>query len=255
MTELLFDDAQRALRRQRARRKGPVLFLAERAVEDLQDRLSIVQRRFRRGLVIGLPDESWTSRFGAAAEELVVVEGLEGLASVDPGSFDLCVVVGELDSANELPLYLRVIRAALEDNALMVGAFAGNESLPALRTAMLAADQASGAGVSPRIHPRINAATFATLLQDAGFTMPVVDIDRVRIRYKTLDALVNDLRGMGATNVLLSRLRRPLTRAALTTARETFAALGDASGTVETVELIHFAGWSAAPAAAWQMNP
>lgn len=255
MSEPLFDDALRALRRQRAQRQGGALFLAERLVEELSDRLSFVQRRFRRALVIGLPDEAWAERFCAAAEEILALPTLQDLPTVEPGSFDLCVVVGELDTANDLPLTLHVIRAALKAEALVVGAFAGNDSLPALRSAMLAADQAGGAGVSPRVHPRINASTFATLLQDAGFIMPVVDIDRVRIRYATFDALVRDLRGMGATNLLLSRSRRPLTRAGLETARETFASLGDGTGTVETVELIHFAAWTGSAAPAWQTEP
>ena len=254
MSEPLFDDALRALRRQRAQRQGAALFLAERAVEDLSDRLSFVQRRFRRALVVGLPDPGWAKRFDAAAKEFVALPALQDLLTVEPGSFDLCVVLGELDTANDLPLTLHIIRAALEAEALVVGAFAGNDSLPALRSAMLAADQATGSGVSPRVHPRINAFTFATLLQDAGFTMPVVDIDRVRVRYPTLDALVGDLRGMGTTNLLLSRSRRPLTRAALRAARQAFADLGDATGTVETIELVHFAAWSGPAAGAWKTS-
>lgn len=244
MSQPLFDEAARALRRQRALRKGPVLFLADRAVEDLQDRLSFIQRRFRRALIIGLPDQQWARRFAEAAEEWIALDRLEEMVSVDPGSFDLCVVLGQLDSANALPLFLRVIRAALEENALVVGAFPGNESLPVLRSVMLATDQASGGGVSPRVHPRVEASAFAGLLQEAGFTRPVVDIDRVRLRYRAFDELIADLRGMGATNVLLSRSRRPLTRVALAKARSVFAGLGDQAGTTETVEIINFAAWT-----------
>ncbi|WP_205481515.1 SAM-dependent methyltransferase [Sphingomonas arenae] len=251
MSQPLFDEAARALRRQRALRKGPVLFLAERAVEDLQDRLSFIQRRFRRALLIGLADASWTERFSVSAEELVSISNLEELVSVEPGSFDLCVVLGQLETTNELPLFLRVIRATLESNGLAVGAFPGNESLPVLRSVMLAADQATGSGVSPRVHPRVEASAFAGLLQDAGFTMPVVDIDRVRLRYRRFDDLIRDLRGMGATNVLLSRAPRPLGRAALNAARQAFAKLGDESGTMETVEIINFAAWTPASGESW----
>lgn len=251
MTQPLFDDALRALRLQRARRKGPALFLAERACEDIEDRLTLVQRRFRRALLIGLPDPSWADRFRPASEEVHAIASLADLASVEPGSFDLCLVLGQFDTVNDLPFFLRIVRAALESDALAVGAFPGNESLPALRTAMLAADQAGGGGVSPRIHPRIEASAFAALLQEAGFTMPVVDIDRIRLRYRRLDDLVADLRAMGATNVLLNRSRRPLTRSTLDAAREAFGALGDESGTLETVELIHFAAWTGSTAPPW----
>lgn len=243
MSEPLFDEALRALRKQRALRKGPALFLAERACEDLVDRLSMIQRRFRRALIIGLPDPTWSERFRRSADEITTLGCLEELVSVDPGGHDLCLVLGQLDAVNDLPLFLRVIRAALADDAFVAGAFAGNNSLPALREAMMAADRLTG-GVSPRVHPRIEASAFAGLLQEAGFTMPVVDIDRVRLRYRQLDDLVADLRGMGATNVLLRRSRRPLGRAAFEAARQSFAALGDDEGTVETLEIIHFAAWT-----------
>lgn len=246
MDEPLFDHAARALRVQRAKRNGPVLFLVERALDDMLDRLSLVQRRFRRALLIGLPDVGWASRFAACADEIINIEGLKELATVTPGTHDLCVTLGEWDVANDVPLFLRIVGAALGPDALFVGAFAGNNSLPALRTAMLHADRAVGAGVSPRIHPRIEASSFAALLQQAGFRMPVVDIDRVRLRYRDLDALVRDLRGMGATNILSGRERRPLDQSALAAARQAFAGLGDAQGTVETIEIVHFAGWTAA---------
>jgi hypothetical protein len=138
---------------------------------------------------------------------------------------------------------LRLLRHWLAPGALLAGVFPGNNSLPALRSTMLAADQASSGGVSPRIHPRIEASGFAGLLQDAGFAEPVVDIDRIRLRYRRFEDLVADLRGMGATNSLLSRSRQPFGKVALAAAKSAFAGLGDEGGTVETIELIHFAAW------------
>lgn len=243
MTQPLFDQALGALRKQRAHRKGPTLFLAERACEDIAERLALVRRRFDRALVIGLPNTSWLDRFSPAADQIVALPTLHDMVSVEPGSHDLCIVLGLLDTADDLPLWLRVIRAALSADGLLMGAFAGNNSLPALRTAMLAADRTAG-GATPRVHPRIEASAVASLLQDAGFTMPVVDIDRVRLRYRGFDDLVSDLRGMGATNILLNRSRKPLGRTALAAARSAFAQAGGESGTVETIEIIHFAAWS-----------
>jgi hypothetical protein len=107
---------------------------------------------------------------------------------------------------------------------------------------MRAADSVVG-GASPHVHPRIEPAALAHLLGAAGFAMPVVDVDRVRIAYENLGQLVADLRGMGATNVLAKRPRAPIGRAALAAAQRDFA---DVSGgrTIETFELLHFAGWT-----------
>ncbi|URD61207.1 hypothetical protein M8312_01450 [Sphingomonas sp. KRR8] len=248
MAETLFDPQALSARQDRAVRQGARTFLAERVIEELGERLAIVRRRFGRGLLIGCPDPSLTGPLGGVAEQLLLAPSLDELAAFPPGSLDLLIVLGQLDTAPELPSLLQVVRHLLAPEALFVGAFPGNDTLPQLRAAMLAADQAAGSGIAPRVHPRIAAAGFAGLLQDAGFDLPVVDVDRVRLRYRMLDDLVADLRGMGATNALKQRSRRPLTRAALGAARAAFASAGDAQGTVETVELIHFSAWT--PAAA-----
>jgi hypothetical protein len=246
MTGPIFDEHALALRRQRALRAGPRRFLAERAVEDLADRLSFVQRRFGRALLVGCPEPQLAEPLAGAAEQLVLAPTLEDLAAFPPPSFDLLLVLGQLDTANELRPILHILRSLLVGDALFAGAFPGNNSLPALRTAMLAADRATGGGASPRVHPRIEASAMAGLLEEAGFAMPVVDIDRVRLSYRRLDDLVADLRGMGATNILAGRSRTPLTRSGCEAARAAFREQGDGERTVETVELIHFAAWTPA---------
>ena len=53
------------------------------------------------------------------------------------------------------------------------------------------------------------------LLQRAGFALPVTDVDRVVVRYDNAFALMQDLRRMGATNVLIERRRTPTRRATM----------------------------------------
>jgi hypothetical protein len=108
---------------------------------------------------------------------------------------------------------------------------------------MLAADGIAGQA-SPHVHPRIEGPSLAQLLAAAGFVMPVVDVDRVELDYGSLDALVRDLRAMGATNILSTRSRRALGRSALQTARTAF--LDGAERATEQVEILHFAGWKPA---------
>ena len=243
MAEPLFDNRLKKLRHARAQRQGERLFLAERAVEDVAERLQFVNRRFRRGLVIGCPEEL-QEKLAGAADDVIFAPELPQICEVEPESVELLLVFGQFDTENELAATAHVLRSRMAADGLFAGVFPGNDSLPKLRAAMLAADQAAGAGFTPRVHPRIEAAAFTHLLAEAGFVEPIVDIDRVRLRYRRLDDLVADLRGMGATNVLAARSRRPLSRTALAAAREAFAAEGDESGTVETVELIHFAAWT-----------
>ena len=233
MTTDLFD--RDLLRKRRAR--GTERFLHERAIEDIIERLSFVQRTFERALLIGDVDRN---RVPAGLADSI---SLEEMMTVQPGRYDLCIVVGDLDTANDLPQTLLAIRFALREDALFIGAFPGGDTLPALRAAMRAADEHMGAA-SAHVHPRIEPAAFTKLLSSAGFSMPVVDVDRVAVRYKSLADLVRDLRSMGATNVLKSRSRRPLSRAAASAASDQFQSEAEDGRVTETFEILHFAAWT-----------
>jgi hypothetical protein len=84
-------------------------------------------------------------------------------------------------------------------------------------------------------------ACLAQLLTYVGFTMPVVDVDRVEIGYASLDRLVSDLRAMGATNILSARAKRPMLRTEIEAARAEFLKGEDRA--TELVEILHFAAW------------
>jgi SAM-dependent methyltransferase len=163
------------------------------------------------------------------------------------GSFDLCVAVGTLDTINDLPGALLRLRYILRPDSLLIGAISGGDALPQLRSAMRAADAVSGVA-TPRVHPRIEAASLGQLLAAAGFRMPVVDVDRVNVSYRALRDLIRDLRAMGMTNILTQRSRKPLTRAAVSAAEAQFSADQQDGRTVESFELLHFAAWTSEPA-------
>jgi hypothetical protein len=239
----LFDEKARALRRARALR-NPERFLHERAFEDMMDRLALVKRRLSKALLIGGFNPDWRNRLLGRADCVDVIE-IDDLMQVEPGSYDLCASVGVLDTVNELPHALLAMRLALKPDSLAVGAFSGSNTVPALRAAMRAADEAMGAA-SPHVHPRIEPAALTQLLGEAGFSMPVVDVDRVDARYSNLSDLVRDLRAMGSTNILTARSRTPLTRAAVESATAQFASQGHAGRVTEHFELIHFAAWTPA---------
>ena len=251
----LFDMELRTLRRDRAARRGAELFLYERAFDDCLARLAIVQRRFSRALLIGCPDPSWRGELQAFAADVDVREPgplwasaagaeiiLEDRWAPEESAYDLIVAVGTLDTVNDLPLALRLVRHGTRPDALFLGAFSGGETLPRLRSAMRAADAAAGLA-APHVHPRIEAAAVAPLLAAAGFIDPVVDVDRVSVSYRSLSDLVRDLRATGSTNILTERPRF-LGKAAYAAAISDFAAAGDGERTVETFEIIHFAAWT-----------
>lgn len=252
----LFDTDLRAMRRDRAARLGPELFLYERVFGDCLERIAMMQRRFARALLIGCPDAASIEQLRAVADEVEAVDPgplfaaaangesvIEDRWQPEPASYDLVVAIGTLDTVNDLPRALLAIRFALAGDSLLVGAFAGGETLPVLRAAMRAADEVAGTAV-PHVHPRVEPAALTGLLSAAGFERPVVDIDRVPVSYPSLERLVADLRRMAATNVLNARARRPLSRGQRAAAAAAFAAAGQDGRTTETFEILHFAAWT-----------
>ncbi|MBA3667267.1 MAG: SAM-dependent methyltransferase, partial [Sphingomonas sp.] len=156
----------------------------------------------------------------------------------------LCLAVGTLDTVNDLPLALQLIRRSLRPDAPIFGALAGGNSLAALRAALIAADRPGGR-IAMRTHPRIEARALAGLLSATGFAMPVVDVDRVRLTYARLADLVRDLRAVAATGQLVER-PPPLSRSAFNRAAASFSGLGDGGRTEEVIEILHFLAWSPA---------
>lgn len=252
----LFDIRLRAIRRDRAARSGPELFLYERAFADCLERIELTQPRLERALLIGCPHPKWPERARRFAAQVDVADpgplfaaSTAGKVIIEdrwepPASFyDLVIAIGTLDTIDNLPLALRLIRHSMRGDALMIGAVSGGDTLPQLRRAMREADAVSGIA-APHVHPRIEAAALAPLLEQAGFVRPVVDVDRVAVSYPSLEGLVRDLRAMGATNVLHARPRF-VGRAARAAALQTFISSGEGNRSIESFEILHFAAWTA----------
>jgi hypothetical protein len=253
----LFDMKLRALRRDRAARIGPELFLLDRAFDDCLERVALMNRRFESALLIGCPNPNWPDRLRPFAEAIecrdpgpLFAESASGASILEDGwdapaqAYDLVAAVGTLDTVNNLPLALRLIRHAMRADSLLIGAVSGGDTLPRLRAAMRAADSTAGIAV-PHVHPRIEASALSPLLVDAGFSRPVVDVERMQVAYRSLHRLVSDLRAMGATNILTADAP-PLTRLQREAASRAFAEGAENGRTVETFELIHFAAWTPA---------
>lgn len=242
----IFDSALLPLRLERARRMGGDPFLQRRAFDDCLGRIAAVRRPLHSALIYGRSEPDWPERLRALGiSHVTTIE--QGSDAPLPAAPDLCLTIGALDTAEPLPALLAALRATLAPDGLLIGAIVGGDSFPMLRAGMRAAD-GDGAAAA-HVHPRIAPSGMAALLAGAGFVMPVVDIDRLRLRYRHLDDLVRDMRGMAATNRLLDRPRKPILRRGIEAARNLFSDLAEDGRTTEIIELIHFAAWSPGGAA------
>lgn len=239
-----------------ARMPASANFLAPIIAETLLDRLAMVTRAFPRTLLIGAHDKALAEHLRGIGTDLTILEAGSRLAAATGAlvgeadaidlpfaSFDLILWPGGLDSVNDVPGALVRLRALLVPDGLLLGAFLGDGSLPRMRRAVMT----DGVRQVARLHPQIDLAATGNLLQRTGFTMPVVDVEALSVRYGDWFALVRDLRATG----LASRLAPappPLTREEVARIAIAFAAQADPDGRVaEDFRLIHFSGWAPHP--------
>lgn len=260
--DLPFDRRLRRLRRDRAAARGADAdYLHRMAAEELLERLAFVKRDFRDALDLGCGSGFLSNALRARGLEVTSADAGALFASraqgiqcdedrlpFGDGTFDLVVSVGVLDSVNDLPGALTLIRRALRPDGLFLAALAGAGSLPRLRSAMNAAEEAEGAAASPRIHPQIDVRAAGDLLTRAGFALPVADTESLDIRFSAFAGLIRDLRAMAATNILASRSIRPIGRFGLAAATADFARHADTDAkTTEHFEILYLTAWSPSP--------
>ena len=159
---------------------------------------------------------------------------------------DLAVSALALQFVNDLPGVLAQIRRALKPDGLLLAAMIGGDTLTELRQSFAAAEAELEGGVSPRVAPLADLRDVGALLQRAGFALPVTDVDRIVVRYDNAFALMQDLRRMGATNVLVERRRAPTRRATLLRMAQIYGErFADADGRIRaTFDVIWLSGWA-----------
>ena len=256
---LIFDPKRRALARDRAFDGfADHDFLYRHMLDGLLERLDDVQRPLRQVLLIGCPDESAARALRALGKEVTCCDPGARNAAANRGvqaeedalpfageSFDLILACGTLDSVNDLPGALILMRRLLRPDGLLLGACVGAGSLARLKSALLAAE---GDRPTPHIHPQIDVRSAGDLLARAGYAMPVADIEALTVRYSTALALMRDLRGMGYGNVMTAPRRGALTREVIARACAAFAETADPDGkTAEHFSLLYFSGWKPDP--------
>jgi SAM-dependent methyltransferase len=162
------------------------------------------------------------------------------------GRLDLAVSLLALQTVNDLPGALVQIRRALKDDGLLIAAMIGGDTLTELRQSLTIAESEVLGGASPRVAPFVDVRAFGGLAQRAGLALPVVDLDRVVVRYPDLFALLADLRAMGATSALSARSRKPLRREVLARAAAVYAErFADTDGRLRaTFDFVWLSGWA-----------
>jgi NADH dehydrogenase [ubiquinone] 1 alpha subcomplex assembly factor 5 len=224
----IFD--RRAVRRHRDRAAatvgavGPVL---EDVADRLLDRLADTTRRFTAALDIGgrgviaprlraMGIATIAMDLSASMAALSGPPALVGDEEVLPfgvGSFDLVVANLSLHWVNDLPGALIQLRRALRPEGLLLASLPLLGTLDEVRRALTETETELRGGVSPRISPFPDLRDCAGLLQRAGFTLPVADVEDIDLLYANPLALLRDLQAAGERNAIGERSRLVAPRA------------------------------------------
>ena len=263
----LFD---RTLHRKRLDRAaagfGQADFLHRRAALDLAERLEAIMREFPLAVELSsragafrqaLAQSDAGARIGTLIESDASPAMLAGRGGVRvvldeerlpfaEASLDLVVSTLGLHWTNDVVGALIQARRALKPDGLFLGAFLGGTTLTELRQSLMAAEAELLDGAGARVSPFADTADAASLLQRAGFALPVADVDRVSVSYEHPLRLLADLRQMGETNALAERHPRAMTRSLIGRACEIYQQrfAGPDGRVSASFEILTLTGWA-----------
>jgi NADH dehydrogenase [ubiquinone] 1 alpha subcomplex assembly factor 5 len=208
----IFCDRRKQALLSRAAAREAQCFIWDYLAEEISDRLLVINRSFADVLIIGplardgqrlLSNHTANITAAMTNADAALKAGCVYISDEKlpfaPQSFDLVICTGVLDTVNDLPGFLIQIRRCLRPDGLFLGSLFGEGNFASLKSTLIAAEQDR---MCAHIHPQIDLRSAADLLSRAGFALPVADKDILRVRYSSLNALLCDIRDMGAGNAL-----------------------------------------------------
>jgi SAM-dependent methyltransferase len=238
-------------------------FLFTLAGKYLNERLEIINREFPVALQIGARSDK------DLEDKIIKTAGIKNLYHMDIAenflkdkkcailadeeflpfkkhSLDLIISPLSLHSVNDLPGTLAQINYALKPDGLFLACIFGGATLDELRNAMMAADLTLKNGTSPHIAPFIDKQQMGALMQRAGFALPVIDSEEIKVSYSGFNKLLSDLKFMGEANAIKDRLNsfssKSLFKMAKTFYKEHYSE--DDGKLCASFEMIFMIGWA-----------
>ncbi len=230
-----------ALTRQRRRAQDrESLFLQTAALEEVQDRLTLVNKAFTKVAIVTPFPEIW-ERLAPNAHLVPDEETL----SLEEAGHDLVIHALCLHWTNDPVGQIIQCRRALENNGLFMCVTFGGQTLHELRASLAEAETEIRGGMSPRVAPMAEIRDLGAVLQRGGLALPVVDTVPLRVTYETPWHLYRELRDMGESNALTHRARHFSRRDVFIRASEIYThSFMDAGRIPATFELLFLTGWA-----------
>ena len=132
----------------------------------------------------------------------------EEYLAIKNNTLDLVYSILGLNTINDLPGSLRQIYNSLKPKGLFISAFWGAGTLMPLTESFAYADEKILGGLYPRIYPYCDIKTLGSLMQRAGFIMPMADQEKIIKKYTNLMDLLKDIRSFNEKNILTARSKK-----------------------------------------------
>ncbi|MCK5042286.1 MAG: methyltransferase domain-containing protein [Sphingomonadales bacterium] len=234
---VVFSHTALAANRRRAQAKlASHDFLFAEVQSRLEERLEEITKKFNSPLHMGFPHNVAKHHPQAENENLLL----------KPNQLDLITSNLQLHWANDLAGVLIQIKRALRPDGLFVASMFGGDTLFELKSSLMEAEVELTDKAMMRTSPMADVRDIGGLMMRSGFALPLVDVDRITVRYKNVTSLMHDLRYMGEGNALLQRpstLRRDVMAKTQEIYEKKFPH-DDGMGICATFDVVFLTGWS-----------
>lgn len=162
----------------------------------------------------------------------------------EAASFDLVFSNLMLQWLQPPDVALREMRRVLKPGGLLLASSFGPATLQELRAAWRVAD----AGV--HVNEFVDMHDLGSALHRAGFSEPVLDVDRHLHHYADARVLMRELKSLGARNLNLQRARGLTGRSTFARMNAAYEAQRQPAGLPATWQVVHAVAWATGPVAA-----
>lgn len=233
---LIFDPQKIQAKRNRAIQGKADFFLHTHAAKHIANRLNDIKRTFERPIILSMAEHPELGHKTTCPPPMETLD-------LKPSSHDLIINIMGLHSVNDLPGMMVQIKRALQPDGAFLFALPGAESLTDTKELMMRVENDAYNGASARFHPMIRLQQMAGLMQRAGFALPVVDSETIKISAPSLIRALSDIRYMGEGLGLHGYTPRPLNRHILNEVETQHKK--DKLGRLEfNIEMIYGIGWA-----------
>ncbi len=218
-------------------------FLQKEIADRMHDRLLDINRSF--DIICDLGGLAEVDVMSDTSAITTIKNFPSELLDLRAGQYDLIVSNLRMHWVNDLPGLLIQANQALKPDGLLMASIFGGDTLHELRHSLITAEAELISGANARISPFADVRDIGSILQRAGFALPVTDMDTITVTYEHPLKLMQDLRGMGETNALMHRSRKFMRRDVLMRACEIyFRDYAGSNGRIPaTFQIIYMTGW------------